>query len=330
MTSTWEPTGRVIAITISLVQSSTCLGCFIFAIYIKWSNGQSIPHRLPYRNENLCRYPKTISFLTMLGLTSFLISSINETIRVSKFSTFQDLIIQEIVSSILISFCWSFGQFCSYIVFLLRLVDTFSDGTREIPRMTVIFMWTLLFLYEAAWTTKCVVPFVLWSDFTNSKSTFKDFEVYMTISLLILDFVVTIVMTYMFLSRLIVVMRSHANTFRDRNLQMIALHQSLSINGCNYQLMNLSVKIAVLSTISLLSSLTVVSFDALSYYLDNFKLEGSLVLAFTVCFQVDLIISSVCLTLFLPASRAERIYRIICCCGIAVGYRCMRKELMKH
>ena len=323
MFSTQNGFGHSVAVAVAFIQSIICLGCLTFIVYTHWTTGKR------QRRDEQWSLSRFIPFCSIIALISFLISSINETIRVWTFRTFQDPIIQEIVSSVLISLCWSFGQFSSYMVFLLRLVDTFSNTTLQVPKIRTKCLMTLLILYEAAWTTKCVVPFVLWSDFINYNRNFSRFEVYITVLILILDFFITISMTFMFISRLFVVMRWQSENVHDQHLQMDELNRSLNAEGSNHRWMHLSVKIAVITITSLVSSLIVVSFDAVSYYFDDYEMRDSFVLIFTLWFQIDTgIISSICLILFL--ARAERMYRILCCCGTAVGYRCMRGALLSH
>merc|ERR1719295_873076 len=124
-------------------------------------------------------------------------------------------------------FCWSFGQFCSYLVFVLRLIDTFSNSTLKVSRNTIIFLVILVVLYEIAWITICIAPFVFSWSTTNSER----YPIYMIIPTLFLDVCITITMTYIFISRLFSVMRGQAETVRDQQLRNEALNQSLNADG---------------------------------------------------------------------------------------------------
>ena len=120
-------------------------------------------------------------------------------------------------------------------------------------------------------------------------------------------------------------MRGQAETVRDQQLRNEALNQSLNADGANYQFMRLSVKIAVLSITSLLSSLAFVSLDALSTY---YQWEHSMRWLLYWWLQIDIVITCFCLTLFL--ARTEKVYNMLCCCCIFIGQRWMRRMLLRN
>ena len=173
-----------VEVSIAIFQSIICLGCIVFVLYIccttprrKWSaERESTSSMIP-----LC---------TFLGLFSFLISSM------SLGSFYWNWIIAlpsfiETVEFQTTLFCWSFGQFCSYLVFVLRLIDTFSNSTLKVSRNTIIFLVILVVLYEIAWITICIAPFVFSWSTTNSER----YPIYMIIPTLFLDVLITITMT---------------------------------------------------------------------------------------------------------------------------------------
>ena len=90
------------------------------------------------------------------------------------------------------------------------------------------------------------------------------------IPILILDVLITISMTYAFVSRLFMMMRSQINNVDDLNLRLIALNQWLGYNTVNNRLMILEVKAAVLSITSLLSSFLWVAGDAVAVFIGIF------------------------------------------------------------
>ena len=314
-----------IHVSLAVIEGSICLGCLCFAIY----------HQRTYRNLNQANrsyhklsIPKWISFFIYLGLISFFISSISQAIHFWQFNISQDhSALKNRISIVSCWFTWSLGQLCSYSVFLLRLVNTFADSTHRIPKSTIVYLMALLILYEITWILNCIIPFEFWEYPLNHTNYFHtkqgQFQYYITIPIFILDFVITISMIYMFVSRLVLVMREQVEAGLDRHLQMDALDKSLNVHGTNHKLMGLCVKIAVLSIIGLLSSLIFVVLHALNVY---FGLNGCIAMIAHIWLQCDTVISCFCLTLFV--AQTETLYRILCCCCIAVGYQWTKRALM--
>ena len=308
----------------ALIQSGTCLGCLLFAIITcRDRSTTNIPCRFV-----IGQHSRIILFCIICGILSVFLCSVNMAIFYWGWSPMQPPTIQSMIPYLMVKLGWNFGQFFSYLVFLFKLIDTFSNFTYRISRSFVICVVILLILYEMAWIIKSVAPLLFWLDFVHPHAHFFHTDLaqllyYLTLPILILDIGITVLLIYMFSSRLLMVMRTHTNTLGDRNLQMIALHQSLTVGQTNHKLMNLVVKYTVLSTISALSSLIYVSLDAVTIFFDS---DISLTLFLTLYFQLDTIITVVCLTLLIE--RADRIYRTLCCCCINVAHRNLRRLLM--
>ena len=321
MTAKYEtPTWQKIKIMIAATECLICLGCLLFTIYTRCLIG-----------NRQRRAPKLIPVFTLLSLCFLLISSIGLGGFYLKWCGTGST--QENTTAIILfrsaSLCWSLGHFCSYLVFLLRLRDTFSDTAYmyEVSRSTLLYLVTLLILYETGWFLKCAVPIVIWHTERSTQKKAGEInwtQIYVLIPILILDVVITISMTYMFITRLFMVMRGQAQFVHERYLRADALNRSLNAHGSNQRLMNLSVKITVLSLTSLSSTLIFVSFDALSLYLNGL----SMLLYVDLFLQIDTVITCLCLTLFLL--HTERVYRVLCCCCNALVYRWMRHVFLRN
>ena len=307
----------------AVIQSTICLGCALFSIYMSlillWRGGFASSRSIPHRFEILGRYPKSVSFGITLALCSFLMSSISWAhyywgCFLSNNFTFGQL------AFIWGWFTWSVGQFCSYFVFLLKLVDTFSGSKYAIPRTTIVCMVILIILYQSVWIIKFAEIIMFRSDMHILRPT----QLSMVPLIVIIDFSITITMTYMYISRMFSMMRGQVDYVPDNHIQMTVLRRSLTERGANNRLfMNLSTKISVLCITSLISSLIFVFLDAILVYSDF----NVYVLWLTqTWFQIDTIITSVCLTLFLQGTKW--IYRVLCCCSISVGHRCLKWRLL--
>ena len=96
---------------------------------------------------------------------------------------------------------------------------------------------------------------------------------------------------------------------------------------------SVAIKITVLSMTSLISSLLTVSFRAISYFTvadqDGIAviIYGIFVNAQVFWLQIDTVISSLCLILFLPKTKS--IYEFCCCCCIAMTRKCYHKQEMR-
>lgn len=247
-----------IKFAVAVIQSSICLGCLCFSIHIRF--------RIAQRDVS-----RVTSCCTILGLFFFLISSISlATCQWSRYITHQwSRVTAELWFSL---FVWSLGQFCSYLVFLFRLVNTFKTSVFLLRRSSSLFLVVLLIIYELLWIMKCISSYLFWP--------YKGYNLwtreFITISILIVDATITVSMTNMFVKRLFAVMRGQAMPSNDRHLQMEELNRSLNINGSNYKLMNLSVKIAVLSITSLLSSFILVSLNVSVFFIASKSIDSEL------------------------------------------------------
>ena len=308
-----------IHVTFAVIQFIVCFICLLFAMYC-----HCIIHDQNRRKVfELRKTSKMVPLCTFLGLFSFLISSLS--LGINTWTSYNHGNYTKVkVTSIIDTFCWSLGQFCSYLVFFFRSISVFSGSAYPVSTVMILYLVFLMTLFEAAWITKAILPFCYWSNITSLEYG-KTME-FINIGILCVDVLITLSMTHLFISRLFVVMRRLTETlYHHQHLQMDALHQSLNVDGRNHQMMKLSVKITVLSCVSLVSSLLVVS---LATIVDiSLDFNGAILPITNFWIQIDTVISALCLVLFLV--RAERMYNIVCCGCNALGYQCMRRTLMK-
>ena len=314
--------------SIAALQSIICIGCLLVSVHNLF-----LVRKRQRRVErwSIC---EVVRICTLLGVTLFTISSIAQSCLFWSWETCQEMSIYSAVLGFVIMFCWSSGQFCSYLAFLYRLIDTFSESTYSVSSTTIMYLVILLILYEVAWIVQCVanitywLPGLMYGAFKH-KELVNRIDHSMDISILILDVLITVSMMYMFVSRLFAVMRGQTQFVNDPVAQREALNRSLDVDQSNYKLMRLSIKIAVLSITSLVSSLILVSFNEAVLYLPRCPhVDFNLAQLFDLCLQTDTIISCLCLTLFL--ARIESVYRVLCCCCSAVGFRWMRRVLLRR
>ena len=329
-------TALYIQFCIALVQSCICFGCLLFVV-CKCRNplgGDRQPRRriIPYHFEILRRYQKAVSLFIILGLISFVITSITQAIYSYIFiwKDYQHFVVEMFVLEFINIFFWSYGQFCCYSVFLLRLIDVFSGSPFHVKRCPIILLVTMVILYELVWIVNCVATFIYWMEYWNvfdisHKKLFDQIKNFTLIPTLILDVLITITMTHLFLSRLFKDMHSQIKNENDQDMRMIKLSQSLSGGHANQRMMSLGVKASVLSITTLLSSLLWVAPEAVAVFLE---LPGTRTFCYIIDLwqQIDTVISCVCLVLFL--TKATRLYRALCCCCICVGSRLLRRRLL--
>ena len=305
-------TWGIIQLVIAVFQSIICLFCFVFTMYIYSMSRKNI------RSNEHTLMSVIVPSCTFLGIAAFLFTSICQSIDFWQWNTNTPS-----TARFITFFCWSFGQFCCYLVFFFRLIAAFRYSAYKIPRITIIYLVTLLILYEIAWSIYCVFGYCFWSGIGSYALVLLHIEFSMTIPIVILEILITISMIYMFLSRLFLVMKMQIETSHDHYRRMDVLDESLKSNGQNRHLLDLSIKIAALSMNSLLSSLLFIVLGVITYFYGvDFPVS---VLLCLLWWQIDTVINCICLVLFLK--RANVFYDFLCCGCITLFSRCMTYRL---
>ena len=311
-------TWAVIHLSIAVVQFIICLICLLYAVYVNCVDCDHV-RMISYRSEILTRYPRAVSWCTCLGICSFLLSSIFQALEFwfRHTDAFPQI---EILVLCLSMFWWSFGQFASYLVFIFRLIDVFSDCTDSavaISKLTIVYLSILAILYEILWIIKCVTGYLFFSGFAKSSYILNEILTHRqltTIPVVIIEFVISISMIYHFVSRLFVVMKNQMRSLHHKNHRVHFTH-----------LLDFAVKITSLSTISLLSSFVVYVLGAIAYFNDY---RGPIEIASNLCLQMHTIINCLVLVLFLESSST--LYsKILCCCCISLCAPLMRNHFVR-
>ena len=104
----------------------------------------------------------------------------------------------------------------------------------------------------------------------------------------------------------------------------LAAGLSLMIDGSNRRLMTLSIKIAVLSITSLISSLWLYALNVIAL---AYGYQGMTQIVCIAWWQTDTMISCICLVLF--GKSAETVYNRLCCICAQICNNCMKRALLK-
>eukprot|EP01084_Bolivina_argentea_P117788 209115_1 len=137
-------------------------------------------------------------------------------------------------------------------------------------------------------------------------------------------------MTYIFVSRLYkITLSQSAMDYNERlliNTNIDLKNEPLLLNNKNETLIKVSVKITILSVTSLLSSLLLIALLAIANFV-KWTEDTFLNKAVAFWLQMDTMISSVCLVLFLP--NTKKIYGIFCWCCKVTLKQCMTKSVRR-
>ena len=305
----------IVHLSVAVVQSIICLGCLLYTLYVDCINRDyARSGRSPYRFEIVVRYPKFISWSRCIAILSFLLSSIARGIDLWLFynSPFSDT---QILPGYVSNFCWGYGQCCSYLVFLFRLIDVFSASAVAIPRTVIFYMGTLIMFIGISWNANLVIGCL--NRYGIDVDNLKPIYIYSFYAGATFELILTVSMTYQFITRLFFIMRKQFGNGHDRYKLMESDTRSL-------HLFYLCVKVAVLSITSLSSSFIYYALDVVSAF---YGYDHSMDVARDLWFQLDNSISSLCLVLFLNSSRNW--YRRLCCCCAAVCGPCIKRQFLK-
>ena len=157
------------------------------------------------------------------------------------------------------------------------------------------------------------------------------------ISLAALEVIISISMMWTFVSRLYSLILMESVHYYDESMKAMAgasdaavIHSQHSLRRRTYkmsftddsQMMHISVKIAILITVSLTSSNVLMGLRAADCFVSSETLIGK---AMAMYIQLDTMISCICLVLFLP--RTQRGFEVLCCCCNNLASRLMIRLL---
>jgi len=231
----------------------------------------------------------------------------------------------------------STGIFMTYLLFLHRIRTTFSNSTFEPSRLTLWSLSFLLTLYAILWLTVFILPLLIYVEGTElSREEMFDFQWKLSVPIAAVDILLSVSMTYIFVSRLysLILMQTAihydesiaklpgSTTMHSQHSLRRRTHKMSFLEGTHFQMIRISVKIGILAIVSLTSSLILLALRVTSFYL-SYRAMAAKVAAMWL--QIDTMISCVCLLLFLP--RTQRGFDVFCCCCNAVLTRIMKKML---
>ena len=165
----------------------------------------------------------------------------------------------------------------------------------------------------------------------------QEAEFYCSLPIMIIDIIITLSMTFVFVSRLyqLTVSRTQmyhvevSKTFTNTNNDYEnSRNEPLLYDDTNRELINVAIKITILTVTSLLSSVILIIFRAIVNFIAFHKsLSNALLYDVFQSFwlQIDTIISCLCFLLFLP--KTEKGFKCLCCVCIAMVSKCMRGSL---
>ena len=310
----------ILIVSGDVLQSLICFGCLLYFA----------------RSHHRRSTSRTIAFCTFVGIASFIFSGVLQGIHAWIWYT-TDSFNPTGFGALMLNLsllCWSLGQFCSYLIFVYRLKDAFVESAYYLRKCTIIYIVSLQITQQIMWIILSIVRYVFYSGSApkSELNVLYQIQLWIPSLILILDVVISISMTYLFVSRLFMVMRGQTRTVHDQHRRMNALNESLNIHGQNRRLLELSVKITILSISALLSSLIffAVSADAYIYGVRHGFDSGRYIFkAFCVnaWLAIGNVINCVCLILFLQSTKV--MYEKLCCCCIAFCSCCIRRALLR-
>merc|ERR1712096_73499 len=205
----------------------------------------------------------------------------------------------------------------TYLLFLNRIETTFGGSSFQPSRCTIHSLYVLLTLYFLIWCTACTLPIANeLFEVGILRETLFDVQYVLSVPIGLVDVTLSISMTYIFVSRLyrLILLQTAGNSMIRRRIdEHLEVHGSF-LSHSHYQMIRISVKIAVLAITSLTSSLILLSFRAVSFYLSY---ESPMAKVAAIWIQVDVMLSCLCLLLFLP--KTQRGFLCFCClCHVAL------------
>ena len=275
--------------TIGILQIMICLFCLFYSVYVYKTYHYSI-------KRSKSALGKSLKILNTFGMIFFVCCSITLTLNIYYWNVEGCITgpINITVTWYLSCFFWGYGQLFSYLLFLNRIKTVFNNSLYQLNQNTIYFLYILLFLYGVLWFCQAASPLLYIKNTITSLQNYQ-FQVFIHVPLCIIDILIVISMTFIFSSRLYRVMMA------------TGIDQSAVTHN---KMIKAAVKCSTLTFSSLLSSLILITVRMVSYQTGWIYIQLSTFGDFW--FQIDTIISCVCLLLFLP--KTEKGFDILCFC----------------
>lgn len=279
----WRNPGWVLPFwIIGGIEILVCLSCFCFSIYVYRNHGVSTSRPDGFIAPSL-------KYMNLCGVISFLCCSITQCINVWYWNVYYDT--HSLIQTVTWSgtwFFWSTGIFMTYLLFLHRIRITFTGSSLEPSRCTIISLYILLSLYFVLYLSSSILLILLFFD-KNIRIRLGGLEFILPISFVVLELVLSISMTWTFVSRLYSLILMESVHYYDESMKAMAgasdaavIHSQHSLRRRTYkmsftddsQMMHISVKIAILITVSLTSSAVLMGLRAADCFLSSETLIG--------------------------------------------------------
>ena len=297
------------------IELIVCFGSLCFSIYVYRTHD----HHIPLSSSLKC--------MNLWGIISFLLCNISQCINIYCWNMYYwEFSAVQTMTWYTTWFFWSSGIFMSYLLFLNRIETTFNKSAFSPPPRTMLCLYWLLSIYGCIWMTASLLPIVLYvrsSVSSLDRSSVFEIEFILSIPICIIDVIITLSMTHIFVSRLYRLILLQTRMSYEEQMdraQAERLRVSLLMTNKQHRMIGVSVKIAILAISSLLSSLILISFRAISFFM---RYESPLAKVAAIWIQMDTMISCLCLVLFLP--KTQKAFDFFCCCCNALLSKYMEK-----
>ena len=226
----------------------------------------------------------------------------------------------------------------TYSLFLNRIKTTFKNSALALSIITRYYLYILMSLYIFLWFIASIIPLFIYINIRGvSVSRDRVFQIESALSLLIavIDILLSVSMIYIFVSRLHHLVSTQIvdhyesiemdNVQRGRRNVRTRSRRTLSfLSNTHSKMIEISVKVAVLAITSLTSSVMLMVFRAVSFFFGYRTVVDKVA---SIWIQIDVMISCVCLVLFIPST--QRGFDRLCCCCNWIAIKCMRRSLQR-
>ena len=297
---------------LGIIECISCFGCLFYSLYIyKTAN--------PVKKLKHGKDPLLIRtrYIHCIAISSFCLCSISHCINIYWYNKYYWTYTPIMdITWYFTWFSWSFAQFLSYLSFLNRIIMVFNQSAFSVKNYTKSYLYILLSMYITLWMILCIIG---WTNIDPTQV--YTIEWILSIPLTLIDVLITVSMTLIFVSRLykLVLIQTlsnkdepfsdHENNADGNRHSINTLNTSLLITSKEIRLIQVSVRITILSTTSLISSLLLMAFRAISYWYDYVSIFDKIS---AIWLQIDVIINCVALMLFLP--KTQKGFNIFCWC----------------
>ena len=309
------------------IEFSVTFGCLLYAIY-------------HYRDKKNNRSFQTVKILTFSGILSYLLCCIVQGFDIWYWNVYYNEYLPIQTLTWYTTWClWSIGMMMTYSLFLNLIQTTFKTSALALSISTRYYLYILMSLYIFVWMIASILPLFIYIDIGGiSVSRDRVFQIESALSLpiAVIDILLSVSMTYIFVSRLhhlvstqIVDHYESIESIEMDNVQRgrwtARSRRTLSfLSDTHSKMIEISVKVAVLAITSLTSSVMLMVFRAISFF---FAYRTVVDKVASMWIQIDVMISCVCLVLFIPST--QRAFDRLCCCCNWVVTKCMRRSLQR-